>query len=69
MTSDLYSSIFIRYYISSIHFVIELPLSIVHEKNLSFFIISSFVLCDTVSGCLGRPNNSDSIRNISHCCH
>ena len=36
MTYDLYSSIFIRYYILSIHFVIALPLSIVHQKNLAF---------------------------------
>ena len=33
----------------------------------SFFIMSSFVLCDTLSGYLERPNNSDS--NISHCYH
>ena len=33
----------------------------------SFFIMSSFVLCDTLSGYSERPNNSDS--NISHCCN
>ena len=32
-----------------------------------FLIMSSFVLCDTLSGYLERPNNSDS--NIRHCCH
>ena len=35
------------------------------KKNLAF--LSNFVLCDTLSGYLERPNNSDS--NISHCCH
>ena len=70
MTYDLYSSIFIRYYILSIIFVIALLLSIVHGKKREFsifFLMSSFVLCDTLSGYLERPNNSDS--NISHCCH
>ena len=64
------SSILRRYYILSILFVIALPLSIVHGKKLEFsgfFIMSSFLLCDTLSGYLERPNNSDS--NISHCCH
>ena len=50
---------------------IAFPLSIGHgEKKLEFsgfFIMSSFVLCDTLSDYLERPNNSDS--NISHCCH
>ena len=37
------------------------------KKTCSFFIMSSFVLCDTLSGYLERPNNSDS--NIIHCCN
>ena len=44
MTYDLYSSIFIRYYILYILFVITLPLSIAHGKKISsFFIMTSFV--------------------------
>ena len=35
----------------------------IHEFS-GFFIMSSFVLCDILSGYLERPNNSDS--DISH---
>ena len=35
--------------------------------NLMAFLNSIFVLCDTLSVFLEKPNNSDS--NISHCCH
>ena len=36
------------------------------KLNLVAFYHINFVLCDTLSGYLERPNNSDS--NISHCC-
>ena len=42
-------------------------LSMKKNEFSGFFIMSSFALCDTLSGYLERPNNSDS--NISHCCH
>ena len=57
MTYSLYSSFFIRYFILSIFFVIALPLSIVHGEQSefsSFFIMSSFVPCDTLYGYLER---------------
>ena len=71
MTYDLYSSISIHKVLHIIYsFCYCIALSIVHvtKRELSsFFIMSSFALCDSLSGYLKRPNNSES--NISHCCH